>query len=217
MPINDPRFTHVVKMVSAQLGVAPQLIEKGAKSSLVDDFLAAGVEGIEPRMALLFYLQPPPDGSSTTPVCFMATGDDIPLTGKCCYCIRLSDPFQPLPTKDLEDNLNFGTLSGPSSNGPMQTLMMMVSELYNPLIAKKAFNFSKKMSPENIDQLKASTDGFVHVLEKVRTSRVCVGALDNRSWWPERLHGLMCYSQCPTDARPLANLPPLSIAVNRVA
>ena len=175
MPVNDPRFTHVAKMVGAQLGVSPQLVEKGARATMVDEFLAAGVEGIEPRMALLFFYQPPPDTSSTQPVVFMASGDDIPLTGKCCYCIRLSDPFQPLPTKDLEDNLNFGTLSGLSSNGPMQTLMMMVSELYNPLIAKKAFNFSKKMSPENIEQLKASTDNFVLVLEKVRTCRFCRG------------------------------------------
>ena len=170
MPHNDPRFAHVCKMVAAQLGVTAQAVDQGSKGNLVDEFLAAGVDGQEPRMALLFFLQPLPDGSTTVPMVFMSTGEDVPLTGKCCYCVRLSDPFQPLPTKDLEDNLNFGTLSGTGS--PMQTLVMMVSELYGPLIAKKAFAFTKKMTGENLDQLKASTETFTHTLQKVgRTPR----------------------------------------------
>ena len=105
MPISDPRFSHVAKMVASMLGVTPSQVDAGSKSTLVDEFLAAGDAGSEPRSALVWYYQ---DGTLVMP------GDDVavPLTGKCVYAIRLSDPMQPLPTKDLEDNLNFGTLSG---------------------------------------------------------------------------------------------------------
>ena len=171
MPHNDPRFGHVCKMVAAELGVTAAAVDKGSRGNMVDEFLAPGVDGVEPRMALLFFYQPPPDGSSTTPVVFMTEGD-IPLTGRCCYCVRLSDPSQPLPTKDLEDNLNFGILNGASSElqrprGVMQSLMMMVTNLYEPLIAKKAFAFTKKMTPGNLQSLQQSTDGFTATLQKV--------------------------------------------------
>ena len=131
MPHADPRFTHVAKMVAAQLGVTAQAVDKAAKASLVDEFLGAGADGVEPRMALLFFKQ----GGDV----IMSTGDDVPLTGQCCYVVRVSDPTKELPTKDLEDSLNFGTLSG--SGSPMQTLKMMVNELYRPLIAKDAFKY----------------------------------------------------------------------------
>ena len=112
MPHADPRFGHIAKMVAAELGTTAQAVDKASRGNLVDEFLAAGADGMEPRMALLFFLQ---DGAVVH-----STGDDIALSGKCCYCVRLSDPFQVLPTKDLEDSLNFGTLSG---NGQMMNVV----------------------------------------------------------------------------------------------
>lgn len=161
----DPRFIHVTKMVASQLGCTPALVDKGSKANYVDEFLAAGVDGVEPKMALIFFMSP--DGSSVQ----MVSGEDsdTPLVGKCCYCVRLSDPFQPLPTKDLEDLLNFGTLSG-ATDSPMSTLMMMIKELYNPLIMKKSFAFQKKMTADNLDSLVTSTESFCGVLEKVRVA-----------------------------------------------
>ena len=158
MPISHPNFGHIAKMIAAQLGVSAQVVDRGSKGHMVEEFMGAEKDGVEPRMALLFYLQP--DGSVVMP-----TGTDVPLTGKCAYCIRLTEPSKEVPGGNaLDDSVNFGTLSGTGS--PMQTLMMMVSQLYQPLVAKKAFGFSKKMTAENLTQLSAQTDAFTMTLEK---------------------------------------------------
>jgi dynein heavy chain len=146
-------------MVASQLGVTPAQVDKGSKTQFVDEFLNPGTDGGEPRSALLWYFQ---DGNVT-----MEAGDETALkaTGKCCYVVRLCDASKEVPTKDLEDNLNFGTISG-AGGGPMKTLMMIVNELYKPLIKKKAFNFPKKMTAEDIELLSASTESFTVTLEK---------------------------------------------------
>ena len=78
----------------------------------------------------------------------------------------LSDPFQPLPTKDVEDRLNFGTIAG--NGAAMQTLNRLVGELYNPLIAANQFGFKKKMGPDQVESLEGATSSFCVTLEKVR-------------------------------------------------
>ena len=88
------------------------------------------------------------------------------FAGKCCYVVRLSDPFQPLPTKDVEDRLNFGTIAG--NGAAMQTLNRLVGELYNPLIAANQFGFKKKMGPDQVESLQGATSSFCVTLEKVR-------------------------------------------------
>ena len=157
----DARFRHVSKIIASQLGVSGAQVEKASNPTWVGEFLAAGADGAEPRMALMFFLQP--REGSAEPVLFMTSGDVEPLTGRCAYCVRLSDPMAQLPTNDLENNLNFGTLSGGS---PMPTLMTLVSKLYAPLIEQNAFSYTKKMSKENSEMLQASTTAFCTTLEK---------------------------------------------------
>ena len=164
---DDPRFKHVTKMVASQLStpalaVTSAMVDKGSNATWIQEFLAAGAEGLEPRMALLFFLQPK-DGAGEATV-FMATPDQDQLQGKCCYVVRISDPFKELPTKDLEDSLNFGTLS---SGATMQTLMKLVVDLYNPLIANNQFAFRKKMNVEHVEALQSATTSFCTTLEKV--------------------------------------------------
>ena len=48
---------------------------------------------------------------------------------------------------------------------PSQRLMKMVGEIYSPLIVKNAFAFKKKMTAENVEQLKATTDSFCATLD----------------------------------------------------
>jgi dynein heavy chain len=164
---DDPRFKHVAKMVAGQLStaelpVSAAMVDKGSNATWVQEFLAAGAEGVEPRMALLFYLQPK-EGSGEATV-FMATPESDQLTGKCCYVVRLSDPFQVLPTKDLEDNLNFGTLAG--NGAALHTLMRLTADLYKPLIDTNTFQFKKKMADDNMDVLQSATQSFCKTLEK---------------------------------------------------
>ena len=104
MAKESPAFKHIAKMVASQLSspaapVTSAMVEKGSNAAWVGEFLGAGADGVEPRMALLFFLQPK-DGATAV---FMTDGSSDQLSGKCCYVVRLSDPFQPLPTKDLED------------------------------------------------------------------------------------------------------------------
>ena len=163
---DDPRFKHVTKMIASQLStseltVTPAQVDKGSNATWVGEFLAAGVDGLEPRMALLFYLQPKDGGGA--PTVFMATPDTDLLTGKCAYVVRISDPTKPLPEKDPEDNLNFGTLA---SGQTMHTLMRLVADLYSPLVSTNTFAFKKKMNGEQLESLKTATSSFCSVLEK---------------------------------------------------
>ena len=163
---DDPRFKHISKLVAAELStpellVTSAMVDKGSNATWVGEFLAAGAEGVEPRMALLFYLQPR-EGSGESTV-FMATPETDQLTGKCCYVVRLSDPFKELPTKDLEDNLNFGTVAG--NGAAMHTLNRLVAELYKPLVDSNTFNFKKKMTSDNMDALKGGVQSFCVTLE----------------------------------------------------
>ena len=151
---DDARFQHIAKMVAAQLStpelpVTAAMVDKGSKATWVQEFMGAGAEGVEPRMALIFFLQAK-DGSGS-PSVYMASPEAETLAGKCCYVVRLSDPFQPLPTKDVEDQLNFGTIAG--NGAAMQTLNRLVGELYNPLIAASQFGFKKKMGPDQVESL----------------------------------------------------------------
>ena len=156
----DPRFKYVAKIVASQLSTATQqvtaaMVDKGSNVTTVNEFLAAGSDGVEPRMALLFFLQPR-EGSSE-PTVFMTTGEQEGLTGKCCYCVRLSDPMQPLPS-DVEMCLNFGTLS--HSGGPMATLKALVNDLYKPLIKGNSFGHSKKMTADHRAALQDGADSL---------------------------------------------------------
>ena len=154
-PKEDPRFKYVVKNVAALLNTTPAMVDKGSNPVWVSEFLSAGSEGGEPRMALLFYLQPR-EGSSE-PVVFMTPGDAEPLTGKCAYVLRVSDPMKELPS-DVEMNLNFGTLPGLAT--PMSTLKGLLVEMYKPCIETNAFGFAKKMSAENRAALDAGMANF---------------------------------------------------------
>ena len=169
---DDPRFKHVTKMIASQLStseltVTPAQVDKGSNATWVGEFLAAGVDGLEPRMALLFYLQPKDGGGA--PTVFMATPDTDLLTGKCAYVVRISDPTKPLPEKDPEDNLNFGTLA---SGQTMHTLMRLVADLYSPLVSTNTFAFKKKMNGEQLESLKTATSSFCSVLEKVHAKNI---------------------------------------------
>ena len=166
---DDARFQHIAKMVAAQLStpelpVTAAMVDKGSNATWVQEFMGAGAEGVEPRMALIFFLQAK-DGSGS-PSVYMASPEAETLAGKCCYVVRLSDPFQPLPTKDVEDRLNFGTIAG--NGAAMQTLNRLVGELYNPLIAANQFGFKKKMGPDQVESLEGATSSFCVTLEKVR-------------------------------------------------
>jgi hypothetical protein len=140
------------------------MVDKGSNATWVQEFMGAGAEGVEPRMALIFFLQAK-DGSGS-PSVYMASPEAETFAGKCCYVVRLSDPFQPLPTKDVEDQLNFGTIAG--NGAAMQTLNRLVGELYNPLIAANQFGFKKKMGPDQVESLEGATSSFCVTLEKVR-------------------------------------------------
>ena len=164
---DDPRFKHITKMVAAQLGtpefaVTPAMVDKGSNATWVQEFMAAGAEGVEPRMALVFFLQKK-DGAGE-PQVYMASPEAETLSGKCCYVVRLSDPFKPLPEKDVEDQLNFGTIAG--NGAAMQTLMRLVSEMFNPLLAVNQFAFKKKMAPEQVESLQSATSSFCVTLGK---------------------------------------------------
>ena len=166
---DDARFKHIAKMVAAQLStpelpVTAAMVDKGSNATWVQEFMGAGAEGVEPRMALIFFLQAK-DGSGS-PSVYMASPEAETFAGKCCYVVRLSDPFQPLPTKDVEDRLNFGTIAG--NGAAMQTLNRLVGELYNPLIAANQFGFKKKMGPDQVESLEGATSSFCVTLEKVR-------------------------------------------------
>ena len=156
----DPRFKYVVKNIAALLGVKGELVEKASNPVWVSEFLAAGTDGGEPRMALLFFLQPR-EGSSE-PVVFMTAGDAEQLTGKCAYVIRVSDPMKELPN-DVEMNLNFGTLPGGPT--PMATLKGLLVEMYKPCIEANSFGFAKKMTAENRTALNVGMANFLGQLD----------------------------------------------------
>ena len=189
---DDPRFKHVTKMIASQLStseltVTPAQVDKGSNATWVGEFLAAGVDGLEPRMALLFYLQPKDGGGA--PTVFMATPDTDLLTGKCAYVVRISDPTKPLPEKDPEDNLNFGTLA---SGQTMHTLMRLVADLYSPLVSTNTFAFKKKMNGEQLESLKTATSSFCSVLEKVHAKNTAAGVATRARHSTLASHCLCC-------------------------
>ena len=145
---DDPRFKYVAKTVAALLttpatSVSASMVEKGSSNlTWISEFF--GAEGVEPRMALLFFLQPQPGTSE--PVVFMTTGEAEPLTGKCAYAIRVSDPSKELATNTVEMDVNFGTMPGTAL--PMSTLKGMLSELYKPCMQNNSFGFKKKMTDD---------------------------------------------------------------------
>ena len=60
MAKDGPVFKHICKMVASQLStpaapVTVAMVDKGSNAAMVGEFLAAGADGVEPRMALLFY------------------------------------------------------------------------------------------------------------------------------------------------------------------
>ena len=91
MALNDGRFKYISKIVATQLSssttsVSSAMIDKGANATFVGEFLGAcESSAAEPRMALLFYLQPA--AGSSEPVVMMTDGSDMPLTGRCCYAV----------------------------------------------------------------------------------------------------------------------------------
>ena len=53
---DDARFQHIAKMVAAQLStpelpVTAAMVDKGSNATWVQEFMGAGAEGVEPRMA----------------------------------------------------------------------------------------------------------------------------------------------------------------------
>ena len=168
---DDPRFKYITKIVAGQLSstgatVTPAMVDAGSNATWVMQFFAAGEAGVDPLMALLFYLQPPASNPKAPPEVLMVDPGVEPLTGVCCYCVRLSDPMQPLPTKDFEDCVNFGMIN--DNGNKLNSLLKMTSEIFSPLISKNNFAFQKKMSADNVDALKQATDGFCSTLSMVR-------------------------------------------------
>ena len=160
----DPRFKHIAKIVATQLSTLKQTVtvaqvEKATPNRELSEFFGAGVDGTEARLALLY--QTTADG-----VQYVNLTEDK-VSDRCCYVVRVCDPFVSLPTKEFEDSLNFGTCSFRNGTA-MNHLRSLVSTLYDPFIAKNNFAFQKKMTPSQVDQLRAHTSSFTAVLDKVR-------------------------------------------------
>ena len=160
----DPRFKHIAKIVATQLSTLKQTVtvaqvEKATPNRELSEFFGAGVDGTEARLALLY--QTTADG-----VQYVNLTEDK-VSDRCCYVVRVCDPFVSLPTKEFEDSLNFGTCSFRNGTA-MNHLRSLVSTLYDPFIAKNNFAFQKKMTPSQVDQLRTHTSSFTAVLDKVR-------------------------------------------------
>jgi len=166
---DDPRFKYITKLVATQLSVpggqtvTAAMVDKGSNATFVQEFMAGADAGYEPRMALLFYLQP--TGGSSDPVVFMTDGMDSQLAGKCCYVVRNTAPKEPV--KDVEMDCNVGTISCTQKGAnPMDTMAGLIKELYFPLLNTNGFGFMKKMTAEHKKKLIHDALGFEKNLHK---------------------------------------------------
>ena len=155
--MSDARWRWISKIACQALNASPNAVDGAMQPASSAELVRAFLQAEQSVTRLLFYKQAGDDGSERV---FMTNGDAEPLTGRCCFFVRVVD--KPVTPANVDVEVNFGTLEG----GTLESLSRLLTDVYQPCLSRNTFDFMKKMKKEELEELDASNARCVKVVEQ---------------------------------------------------
>ena len=155
--MSDARWRWISKIACQALNASPNAVDGAMQPAMQAEAVRSFLQAEQSVTRLLFYKQTGDDGAERV---FMTNGDAEPLTGRCCYFVRVVD--KPVTPANVDVEVNFGTLEG----GTLESLSRLLTDVYQPCLHHNIFDFMKKMKKEELEELESSNARCVKVVEQ---------------------------------------------------